>query len=135
MKFILTSSDHCSNSEFFALWQKKLLNQSGESMLKVLHRNVLVEWMRKAKNMCWTGWVDNITTCSSIKYLRPQKLYSTDGGSRQDYVCLLGDRKKMINKIRESIFFLVRKFSDICNRISTDWIKKTSLVWTCRRKK
>ncbi len=27
---------------------KKLLNQSGESMLEVLHRKVLVEWTRKA---------------------------------------------------------------------------------------
>ena len=34
------------------LWlKKKVLNQSGESMLGVLHRTVLVEWTRKAKHI------------------------------------------------------------------------------------
>ena len=59
-----------------------------------------------------------------ILTIRPQKLYSMDDGYRQDYFCLVGDRKKIKNKIRESIFFLVGKFSDICNRKSTDWVKK-----------
>ena len=39
------------------LYYKKMLNQSGESLLTGLHRKVLTEWTRKAKHVLnWLSW-------------------------------------------------------------------------------